>query len=152
LAQFGLAQRLAAALDGSTGAVLEARSIRAQLKELTARASGSLAERIRSLDLQIAALLESADESAAPRRGLERLNDNFASLYAQVTGVDAAPTTVQAAETDLAIKEWQGLEAGWQHLRDDEVVALNRDLGKVRLPRLRSNLEPPRNLDFADEE
>ena len=152
LAQFDLAQRLAAALDGSTGAVLEARSIRAQLKDLTARASGSLAERIRSLDLQIAALFESADESATPRRGFERLNDDFASLYAQVTGVDAAPTTVQAVETDLAIKEWQGLEAGWQHLRDDAVVALNRDLGKARLPRLRSDLEPPRNLDFADEE
>jgi photosystem II stability/assembly factor-like uncharacterized protein len=151
-AQFGLAQRLAAALDGSTGAVLEARSIRAQLKELTARASGSLAERIRSLDLQIAALVESADDSAAPRRGLERLNDDFASLYAQVTGVDAAPTTVQAVETDLAIKEWQGLEAGWQQLRDDAVVALNRDLVKVRLPRVRSNLEPPRDLDFADED
>ena len=151
-AQFGLAQRLVAALDGSTGAVLEARSIRAQLKELTARASGSLAERIRLLDLQIAALLEPADDSATPRRGLERLNDDFASLYAQVTGVDAAPTTVQAVETDLAVKEWQGLEAGWQHLRGDEVVALNRDLVKVRLPRLRSDLEPPRDLDFADEE
>jgi photosystem II stability/assembly factor-like uncharacterized protein len=152
LSQFGLAQRLAGALDGSTGAVLEARSIRAQLKDLTARGSGSLAERIRSLDLHIAALLESADESAAPRRGLERLNGDFATLYAQVIGVDAAPTTVQALETDRAIKEWRGLEAGWQRLRDDEVVGLNRDLGKVRLPLLRSDLEPPRNRDFADED
>jgi photosystem II stability/assembly factor-like uncharacterized protein len=151
-AQAALAQRLAAALDGSTGALLEARSIRTQLKELTAHAGADLAGRIRSLDVHVAALLESGEESAAPHRGLERLNGDVATLYAQVTDVDAAPTTVQAAETDLALKEWRGLEAGWRRLRDDEVVALNRDLGKARLLRLRADLEPPRDLDLADEE
>jgi photosystem II stability/assembly factor-like uncharacterized protein len=151
-AQFELARRLAAALDASTGAVLEARSIRAQLKDLTAHAGADLAVRLRSLDLHVAALLVSDEQGAAPRRALERLNGDVATLYAAVTQVDAAPTSAQVTETELALTEWRELEAGWQHLRDDEVTGLNRDLSKVRLPRLRPELEPPRNLDFADEE
>jgi photosystem II stability/assembly factor-like uncharacterized protein len=151
-AQFELARRLAAALDASTGAVLEARSTLAQLKDLTAHAGGDLAGRLRSLDLHIAALLAPDEQGAAAHRGLEHLNRDVATLYAAVTRVDAAPTTAQVTETELAFKEWRELEAGWQHLRDEEVTALNRDLSKVRLPRLRPELEPPRNLDFADEE
>src|ERR1700722_7304091 len=42
-AQAALARSLAAALDDSTGAVLEARSIRAQLKDLAAHAGADLA-------------------------------------------------------------------------------------------------------------
>jgi hypothetical protein len=55
-------------------------------------------------------------------------------------------------ETDRALEEWQGLGAKWQSLRGEEVAALNRDLAKARLPRLRAELEPPRDLDLADEE
>jgi hypothetical protein len=151
-AQFGLARRLAAALDASTGALLEARSMRAQLKDLTGQGTGSLAGQIQSLDQHIGALIGSADDGDAPHRGLETLNGDFATLYTQVTGVDAAPTAVQVAETDRALAEWQALEDRWQHLRDDEVVGLNRVLVKVPLPRLRPDLEPPRDLDFADED
>jgi photosystem II stability/assembly factor-like uncharacterized protein len=151
-AQASLARRLAAALDGSTGAMLEARSIRAQLKDLAAHAGADLAGRIRSLDVRVAALLESGEERAAPHRGLERLNGDIATLYTQVTDVDAAPTTVQAAETARALEEWRVFEPGWQRLRGDDVAALNRDLGKARLPRLRADLEPPRDLDLADED
>jgi photosystem II stability/assembly factor-like uncharacterized protein len=151
-AQFDLARRLAAALDGSTGALLEARSIRAQIKELTARGSGSLAGQIQSLDRHIGALMESADEGAAPRRGLESMNDGFGTLYAQVTGADAAPTAAQIAATGVALKDWEALEVRWRHLLDDEVAGTNRDLGKASLPRLRLDTDPPRDLEFADEE
>jgi photosystem II stability/assembly factor-like uncharacterized protein len=151
-AQFDLARRLAAALDGGTGALLEARSIRAQLTDLSARADAGLAPRIRSLDLHITALLESADEGAAPVRGLERLNGDFLTLYTQVTDADAAPTAVQASETELALQDWSRIETGWRSLRDGEAAELDRELLKARLPRLRFDIEPPRNLEFADEE
>jgi hypothetical protein len=151
-AQFDLARRLAAALDGSTGALLEARSLRAQLKDLTARAGENVSMHIRLLDDHIAAVLQPADASAARKRGLEHLNGDLATLYTSVTGVDAAPTAIQATETELALKEWSEIGADWQRLRDDDVAALNRELDKVPLPRLRDGLEPPRDLDFADEE
>jgi photosystem II stability/assembly factor-like uncharacterized protein len=148
-AQFELAQRLAAALDGSSGVLLEARSIRGQLKDLAARAVANLQAPIRSLDLHTAALVESAD---APNRRLERLNGDVATLYTQVTNVDAAPTAAQVTEAELALKEWVSLETEWLHLRDGELAELNRTLGRLRLPRLREDLEPPRNLDFADQD
>jgi hypothetical protein len=151
-AQFDLARRLAAALDGSTGALLEARSIRAQLTDLGSRADAALAPRIRALDLHIAALIESADDGAAPVRGLERLNGDFLTLYTQVTDVDAAPTAVQASETELGLKDWSRIETGWRALRGGEAAELDRELLKARLPRLRFDIEPPRNLELADEE
>ena len=151
-AQFDLARRLATALDASTGALFEARAIRAQLQGLSERADASLAGQIRSLDSRIAALLEPADAGAAPARNLQRLNGDFATLYAQVADVDAAPTAAQVSETELALKDWSGLEAGWRGLRDGDIAELNRQLAKMRLPRVRADMEPPRNLDFADEE
>ncbi len=151
-AQFELAQRLAGALDGSTGALLEARSLRAQLKELTGRNAGMPADRIQALDHEIGELLEPAEGSGPPARGLERLNGDFAALYAQVTGADAAPTAVQAAETERCLNDWQGLQGGWRHLRDEEVASLNKDLAKASLPRLNPELAPPQDLDSADEE
>ncbi len=151
-AQFALARSLAAALDGSSAILIEARSIRAQLKDLGTRAGAILQAPIRSLDLNIAALVETADAGGSAVRGLERLNGDVATLYAQVANVDAAPTAVQAAETERALKEWAALEPAWRRLRDDEIAGLNRTLVKLHLPRLREDLEPPRNLDFADED
>jgi photosystem II stability/assembly factor-like uncharacterized protein len=151
-AQFKLAQRLAKALDGSTAALLAARSIRAQLADLTKQGRNSVAAQIKSLDLHVGALIDPADGSAAASRGLERLNGDFATLYTQVTDADAAPTTVQVGQTDLALTEWSGVGDRWQHLLDNEIADLNKQLVKESLPPLRPNLEPPRDLDFADEE
>jgi len=151
-AQFDLARRLAAALDDSSGVLLEARSIRAQLKDVTARAGADLAARIGALDLRIGSMLESADDGAAPSRGLERLNGDVATLYTQVTDVDAAPTAAQVHETELAAADWARLQTGWQSLRSGALAELDRALLKARLPRLRFDIEPPRNLDLADVE
>ncbi|HEV7612628.1 MAG TPA: hypothetical protein VGO37_12165 [Steroidobacteraceae bacterium] len=155
-AQFDLAQLLAAALDGSTEILLKARSLRAQLKELAVKPveslGGGLAGKVRALDLNIGALLDPGEESAAPKRGLAHLNGDFATLYAQVTDVDAAPTAAQLLESERAFKEWRALQARWQQLRDGGVAELDRNLKSARLPRLREELEAPRDLDFADEE
>ena len=151
-AQFALAKRLSAALDGSTGALLEARSLRAQLNELSASAGANLARQIRILDLHIAACVESGDESAALKRGLQHLKGDLATLYTQITDVDAAPTAVQALEGELALREWQDLEVAWLKLLDSEAAELNRRLKSARLPPLRKDREPPRDLDLADEE
>ncbi len=150
-AQFDLARRLAAALDASTGVLLEARSLRAQLKDLTERAGGSVATHMRSLGLYLAALVDPADAGAASKRGLEHLNADLTTLYMMVTAADAAPTAVQATETERALEEWHAMEIARQCLQD-EVSTLNRELDKARLPRLREGLEPPRDLDFADQE
>jgi hypothetical protein len=73
-------------------------------------------------------------------------------LYTQVTGADAAPTAAELAATDRCLKEWQGLKDRWQHVRDDEVAGLNKELAKASLPNLKPELAPPQDLDSADEE
>jgi hypothetical protein len=155
-AQLQTAQRLADALDLSTAALLEARSLRAQLKPLSGSGEPALAARIKSMDERVAALLNpsggEATNSGVPGRGIERLNGDFATLYEQVTEADAAPSDAQSAAADRALQDWQPLTAAWHRLRQDEVPALNRDLLRARLTALQLDLAPPRDADQADEE
>jgi photosystem II stability/assembly factor-like uncharacterized protein len=151
-AQLAFAQRLASGLDRSTEALLEARSIRAQLKERSEHAHGELSKTIKELDAQLAALIESSGEGPARRLGLESVNAGCASLYEQVTGVDAAPTAAQVADGERTLAAWQALVDPWQHLRRTDVATLNLALHKAQLAPVRPELAPPRDLEFADEE
>jgi photosystem II stability/assembly factor-like uncharacterized protein len=149
--QLATTRGLAATFDASTAALLESRSLRAQLKELITKGSGPLAEPMHLLDTQIAELLES-DQGEPRRRGLERLNGDVAGLYGQIDGVDAAPTAVQIEESERVNADWHSLEPKWRQLHDVDVPALNRALAKARLPRLVPDSAPPRDLNFADED
>jgi len=152
-AQLATTRRLAEAFDESTAALLESKSLRAQLKERIPKGSGPLADEMRLLDTHLAELVESPGKNAEPsRRGLERLNDDVATLYGQINGVDAAPTAVQIAEAERVNADWHGLEPTWRHLQDVDVPALNRALAKARLPRIVPDQAPPRDLNFADED
>jgi hypothetical protein len=139
------------------------------LKALAASsATPALSARIDSLQLRIAKLLKPASEeeeaaragasgAAAPgvttaAHGLERVNDDIASLYSAVNAADAAPTLAQSNAADLAVQNWQSLAITWQRVREDEVAALNRNLARARLATLRLDLAPPRDPDQADEE
>jgi hypothetical protein len=152
-AQLATTRRLAEAFDESTAALLESKSLRAQLKERIPKGSGPLADEMRLLDTHLAELVESPGKNAEPsRRGLERLNGDVATLYGQINGVDAAPTAVQIAEAERVNADWHGLEPTWRHLQDVDVPALNRALAKARLPRIVPDQAPPRDLNFADED
>jgi hypothetical protein len=156
-AQLALQQRLAEALDASTAALFEGRSLQAQLKALPASSRASLTPRIDAMEQRIATLLkptagENPGASAASDRGIERLNEDIGRVYAQVGAADAAPTAAQSAAAELALKSWQSLALEWQRLREQEVTALNHDLERARLAPLRVDLPPPRDLDQADEE
>jgi photosystem II stability/assembly factor-like uncharacterized protein len=149
--QLATTRRLAEAFDESTAALLESRSLRAQLKELSAKGDGPLSEQMHLLDTHISELVESAKGEPA-RRGLEQLNDDAAGLYGQINGVDAVPTAVQLEETGRVDAEWQALEPKWRRLHDVDVPAVNRALAKARLPRIVPDSAPPRDLNFADED
>ena len=145
-----------AALDSSTAAVLEARSLRAQIKGITAPAAGPLGERLRAFDQHAATLIEAADAektpgAEAPRR-LERLNGDIASLYGELSRADAAPTRAQLDAAQRAIDDWQALGPPWAQLRGAELAALNAALRQARLPALRIELAPPHDKDLADQE
>jgi hypothetical protein len=150
-AQFSTGHELAGALDASSAALLACKSLRAQLDQLHSKASGSLSEQMHLLDTHLGELLESPAKQA-PRRGLEALNGDAAALFGEINGVDALPTAVQLEETKRISADWHDVEPRWRQLRDVEVPQLNRLLAKARLPRLVPDSEPPRDLNFADED
>jgi hypothetical protein len=159
-AQFELAKRLADALDGSTGALLEARSLRAQIKDLTPPAAGALAGQVRALDQSLAELLAPPADSAADgrpaerrpadRHGLEGVNGDLATLYGQVTSADAAPTQVQVTAADAAVTDWRSVAAEWERLKTQDIAVLNAALRRAGKPSLRADLAPPHDADQAD--
>jgi hypothetical protein len=151
-AEFNTAHELAEAFDQSSAALLECKSLRAQLEKLKPKNAGPLTEQFNMLDTHIGELMESPETTAPRRRGLERLNGDVAILYGQINGVDALPTAAQTDETARARGDWRLLEQRWRQLHEVEVPQLNRALAKARLPRLVPDAEPPRDLNFADEE
>ncbi len=151
-AQFALATRLATALDASSGALLEGRSLRAQVKELSARGPSAATSRLQGFDETLANLLETQGNGTTARRGIETLAGDLNTLYGQVIRSDAAPTTAQSAASERAITEWTSLDAQWAALRRHDVAAVNASLRRARLPVLRPELAPAKDLDLADEE
>ena len=139
-AQFASARRVAAALDESTKAWLGVQSLRAQVKELSPRTRGALAARMAAFDSRAAALSE-----------LERLNGNLFTLYSQLSKADAQPTAAQLGELERELADWQRQEPQWQMLRA-ECSGINRELKRARLPALITDSQPPRDLDFADDD
>ena len=157
--QFKLSRRLAEALDRSTTALFEARSLRAQaqtletgdaIKRLASQAKGiELAARSKVYQESVEALITGDDKpSATP--GLETLNGNIAALYNQLNRADAAPTQAQSMAAAHAIDDWQQIAVGWERVRGADTVALNNVLRRMRLAPLRPELAPPKDLDFAD--
>jgi hypothetical protein len=166
-AQFQLAKRLADALDASTGALLEVRSLRAQIKDFTPPAGGALAGEVRALDQALAEFLSPppdsgadgrpaegrpADGRSAVRRGLEGVNGDLATLYGQVTSADAAPTKVQVTAADTAVTDWRPLATEWERLKTQDLAVLNAALRHAGKPALRAELAPPHDPDQADVE
>jgi hypothetical protein len=150
-AQFSTLRRIANAVDESTGALLGVQSLRAQIAQLSPRLHGQLATQLSTLDARAAALLKPAAPDQAPPPGLERVNGNLATLYAQISAADAAPTTAQTRETEHALTEWGSVKPQWQEVRT-QIFTINHDLQRHHLPVMTADSEPPRDLDFADED
>lgn len=136
---FTLQTRLAAMMTVTSDAVLQARSIRAQLEKLNAQASGPTSDAIKALDKKIAAVLDGSDETATgktPEKSLKVVNDDIYTLYTAVDRADAAPTPAQeksaiAIETDLA-----PVMKRWEELKSTDLPALNRQLKGAKLPEI----------------
>lgn len=151
-AQYRLAARLAALLDASSRALLEARSTEAQLKALPRRAPGAA----RELAERIEEFLEPGKEGDREKRGkaepanaLPELQGAASSLYAAVMRSDAAPTAAQLAATGSTGKLLATALAHWQTL-GATLPALNARLRAAGLQPVRPELPPPLDLDSID--
>ena len=137
--QFQLATELSAMLSASSEAVQQAKSLRAQLKTLSAQATGNLKEAISQLDAKLQQLADGPDKppaGAAPPPALGSINDDTATLYGLVNGADAAPTPAMVTATRKIAGDFTPLMKTWDAVKATDIVALNRQLSEAKLKTL----------------
>jgi len=151
---FELDRKIADSLHRDYEAVLQVRSLRAQLKVLTNKVSttgstgghrenpGQDAVRKMAAELEAKAASIEGEEggygtrylSTPEGRSLSRLNSGFSAVLSALDTADAAPTTQQVAmvgELDTALEERL---SAWAQLKAKDIPALNEQLKKAGLP------------------
>jgi photosystem II stability/assembly factor-like uncharacterized protein len=145
-------------MNKSYDALAQVQSVRAQLKAISPKLKGKLAESTESLDKQCAALAGAAvstffgtPSSGKQPENLSSLNQHFSQLLAIADSADAAPTNqarrvFQELNTQLeeALRRWQGI-------RETQLPELDRDLQKAGLPTIDSNKPLDHEMSGAGE-
>jgi photosystem II stability/assembly factor-like uncharacterized protein len=126
--QFQLETRLASLLTHTSEAVMQARSMRGQTRDLSAKASGSAAEAIKSFDQKLTAVLQGSGQPGAGAPTLSHVNGAAATLYADAGRADAAPTKALLDATSAAEQDAAGALKTFDHLKTTDLPALNQVL------------------------
>jgi hypothetical protein len=137
-------------MDESFEALSQVRSVRAQLKERTAKAGKSAtADAIAALDKQ-AAELEGAAQSnffglppgAKQPENFSSLNQHFGGILSVADSADAAPTTQATADFKELKEALEKLVARWTKIRQEDIPAFNAELQKAGLAPVDPNKAP----------
>jgi hypothetical protein len=149
--QFNLEMRLASRLSTSTEAVRQARSLVDQLHKLGTQ-SGKLGESIKSLDQKVGTILRgpmpAVPGSAEPT--LMRESAAIGGLYESVGQADAAPTAAQTSAAADAERDLSAVLKQWEGVKQDDLPALNRQLGSAKLPELSLESKAPTEESGTD--
>ncbi len=137
--------RLAALLDQSSRAVLQAGLIRDVLQKLSQQANGWVRDPIQLFQNKIAAALGTG--GGAPGAGaneitLARVNGQLVVLYGQVWQVDAEPTSSQLEAIAATEHDVQDVMKRWDALKTTDLATLNRDLKQANLPEVKIEENP----------
>jgi len=93
----------------------------------------------------------SVPQPSASPPNLKDLQEQISGLYGELTRGDAAPTAAQLAATDSLQGKLAPLLDDWQKLQA-ELPELNRQLRAAKVAPIRTDLAPPRDVNFADQE
>jgi len=136
--QFDLDRKIADALHRDDQAVQQVRSLRAQLKSLTAgKPTPEIAAKIADLESKAAAL--EGDEgprylSTPEGRSLVRLNAGLGTVLSALDSADAAPTPQQSAMFADLEKALGVQLSTWEQIKSKDVADLNSQLKQAGLP------------------
>jgi photosystem II stability/assembly factor-like uncharacterized protein len=147
--QFTLSKQLYDNALALSGAIEQARSLRAQLQNLRQRAApGALGDAIAALDKKIEALagapggrrggFEGPPGGGAGAATLNSLRGSLLMLMRMAQGADVAPTTQLAAAADERRAAAAPLLNRWGELKTRDLPALNQQLRSAGLPELRA--------------
>jgi hypothetical protein len=155
---FTLESKLAASVNSSAEAALEAHSIREQIDKLVKSTEPTVPapvkEELEKLEKQLGALLNGAEKPDAPEAvpGLDDLAGQASSLYSQVGQSDAAPTSAQEQASDHLVSELAELLPAWERLKTSSIPNANRQLEGAHLPSLRLDQKPDTMPEGGDED
>jgi len=152
--QFDMQTRLASLLTGSTKAVVEARSIRDQIKAILPQASGTIRDSIQTFADKLKLVLDGPEKPAPGSQvpTLSRINGAANTLYTEVDSADAAPTTAQSAATAAAENDASVVMKEWEEMKASDLAALNAQLRDAHLPELKLEAHSDAGVGEGDEE
>ncbi len=150
--QFQLATKLASLLTRTSEAVMQARSMRAQTHDLSAKATGPAAEAIKSFDQKLTAVLQGSGQPGAGAPTLSHVNDAASTLYADAGRSDAAPTKALLDATSAAEQDAAAVLKTFDHLKTMDLPALNQALRGAGLSEVQLKAESMEDDDQADVE
>jgi len=148
--QYDMQMEAVGGMNKSFEALAQVRTVRAQLKERTAKAGkGAVADAITALDKQ-AAELEGAAQSnffglppgAKQPENFSSLNQHFGGILVVADSADAAPTTQATAVFKELEEALAKLVDRWTKIRQQDVPALNAELKKAGLAAIDPNKSP----------
>jgi photosystem II stability/assembly factor-like uncharacterized protein len=137
-AQAALQAGAVSGMNQSYDALSQVQSVRAQLKESSAKAKGKLADSLEDLDKQCAALAGATASTffGTPPSGKQpenfsTLNQHFGQLLGIADSADAAPTTQASNVYAELTKEMGSLLKRWDDLKQNSVPKLSSELRKA---------------------
>jgi photosystem II stability/assembly factor-like uncharacterized protein len=147
-----LETHLAAALTQSSQAVLQAQSLREQIK--TTAGSDALKASAQALDAEISSVLDGPKEtsdSGSQVPSLSKTNSNLISLYKEIEKTDAAPTAAQSEAVNKTDGDLNPLLKRWSEIKDKAMRDFNLQLKASGLPELRPEI-PPQSEEIGENE
>jgi hypothetical protein len=147
----GLQQQLTLSIETADGmtasfdALEEIKKLRAQIKELHARAGipPALADSLAALDKKAAALMGEGGGRGAGRAAalpatpnLEQIHGSLATLLEVLQSADAAPTTQAVAAAEQLQRRLRAALSDWENMKRTDVESLNAQLRAANLPPL----------------
>jgi photosystem II stability/assembly factor-like uncharacterized protein len=141
--QFDMQAGAVVGINETYEALEQVQSVRAQLKDLTPKAKGKLADSLSALDKKCAQLVGATQSgfygtppSGKQPENFSTLNQHFAAILATADSADAAPTTQANAAFHELQEDDAALAKQWNPTRDTEIPELNRGLKKAGLPEI----------------
>jgi photosystem II stability/assembly factor-like uncharacterized protein len=153
--KFQAESRLAALLDESTHALLQAGSVRDQLEKLSSQVNASAKPAIEDAQKKLTALTGASGGPFAPpsqELTLTRLNGELSTLYAQVWQVDAEPTTSQLQALATTDHDSANVLKRWNDFKSADLPALNRQLRQSQVQEITIESDPHHDEPMTDEE
>jgi photosystem II stability/assembly factor-like uncharacterized protein len=138
--QFDLAMKAAKGLGSATDATQQIGSLRRQLSDAKAKASGdsALLASIASLDAEAAKITGTGGgrNAEAPPSGLNAVRLQLNAVVNVVDSADRTPPAQAYALFDLASRDLASQLAGWNSLKTGKLAELNRSLLTKQLPQI----------------